>query len=278
MNTEKLIPIAKGIIKHVPGVKKILSKRTGGTSESRYCYSVWMRHLIHWNIFYDRIPENVVELGPGDSLGIGLASLLSGSKHLYSLDVIKYWDNKRNLKVFEELIVLFRSKANIPDNIEYPTINPKLDNCGFPSSILSDNLLNETLAENRLNAIRKEILDIDNPANLFIKYYIPWNSSDIIKPKSIDFNLMGVTQNWNGHWTFSDFEWKIVKGGKIFLINREPISKHIELLSKYGFNILINAPIKMENKLNRNQLSTKFKNLSEEDITTSGTYILSRKE
>jgi hypothetical protein len=69
-----------------------------------------------------------------------------------------------------------------------------------------------------------------------------------------------------------------VKGGKIFLINREPISKHIELLSKYGFNILINAPIKMENKLNRNQLSTKFKNLSEEDITTSGTYILSRKE
>ena len=314
MNIEKIKPISKGIILHIPGVRKILSKRTGGTSESRYCYSVWMRHLIHWNIFYDRIPEDVVELGPGDSLGIGLASLLSGSKQLYALDVVKYWDNKRNLEVFEELIVLFRSKANIPDSIEYPTIKPKLENYGFPSSILSDNLLNETLAENRLNAIRKEILDIDNPANSFIKYYIPWNGSDIIKPDSIDFiysqavlqhvedlentyrvmekwlkplglmshtidfKLMGVTQIWNGHWTFSDLEWKIVKGGKPFLINRQPFSEHMKLQSKYGFKILVNVPTKLENKLNRNQLSTEFKNISEEDITTSGTYILSKKE
>src|ERR1039457_4517717 len=95
---------------------------------------------------------------------------------------------------------------------------------------------------------------------------------------TIDFKLMGVTQIWNGHWTFSDLEWKIVKGGKPFLINRQPFSEHMKLQSKYGFKILVNVPTKLENKLNRNQLSTEFKNISEEDITTSGTYILSKKE
>ena len=314
MNKEKLAPIVKGLVKHIPGVKKFLSNRIGGTIESRYCYSVWMRHLHHWNIFNNGVPENVAELGPGDSLGIGLASLLCGTKHLYALDVVKYWDNKRNLEIFEELVALFRSRANIPDDIEYPLIKPKLESYNFPSGILSDNLLQETLAESRLNAIRKEIMDIDSPANSFIKYYIPWNGSGIIKPgcidfifsqsvlqhvedfenaysamkkwlkpsglmsHTIDFKSMGVTPSWNGYWMFSDFEWNIVKGGKVFLINRQPFSKHMELHSKYGFKILINVPTRSENKLNRNQLSGKFRNLSEEDITTSGTYIVSKSE
>ncbi len=314
MNGEKLKSIVVGIIKHIPGVKNILPRGTGGTIESRYCYSVWMRHLINWDNFNDGIPENVAELGPGDSLGIGLASLLSGSKHLYSLDVLKYWDNKRNLEIFEELIKLFKSKSDIPNEFEYPKVKPTLENYNFPSDIISDDLLNETLTEDRLNRIRKEIMDIDNPANSFIKCYIPWNESDIINADSIDFiysqavlqhvedlentysamkkwlkplglmshtidfKSMNVTKSWNGHWTFNDFEWKIVKGGKMFLINREPISKHIELLSKYGFKILTNSPTKTKNELNRDQFSNKFKNLSEEDITTSGTYILSKKE
>ncbi len=314
MNKEKLLPIMKGMIKHVPGIKKIMPKRTSGTIESRYCYSVWMRHLKNWSIFNDKIPENVAELGPGDSLGIGLTALLSGSKHLYVLDVVKYWDNKRNLVIFEELIELVRNKANIPDNNEYPKVKPKLENYRFPSNILSDSLLNETLAENRLNAIRKEILDIDNPKNSFIKYHIPWNGFNIInydsldfiysqavlehvedlentysamqkwlKPSglmshTIDFKSHGVTKSWNGHWTFSDFEWNIVKGGKIFLINRQPLSKHIELHSKYGFKILVNVPVTLVSNLKSNQISRKFKNLSAKDITTSGTYILSKKE
>jgi hypothetical protein len=94
---------------------------------------------------------------------------------------------------------------------------------------------------------------------------------------TIDFKSHGITKSWNGHWSFSDFEWGIVKGGKIFLINRQPFSKHIELHSKYGFKILLNSPKKLENKLKRQYLSRKFRFLSEEDITTSGVYILSQK-
>lgn len=301
------------MIKHIPGVKRILGYSTGGTIESSYCYSVWMRHLKNWNKFNDGVPENIAELGPGDSLGIGLAALLSGSKHLYALDVVKYWDNKRNLELFEELIELTRNKTSIPGDIEYPYVRPKLENYSFPSTILSDDLLDETLAEDRLNAIRKEIMDINNPENSYINYQIPWNDSDIIKNDTVDFiysqavlehvedldntysamrkwlkpsGLMShtidfkshrITKSWNGHWTFSDFEWNIVKGGKPFLLNRYPYSKHIELHSKYEFEILVNVPVKLENKINTNQISSRFQDLSEEDITTSEVYILSKK-
>jgi hypothetical protein len=314
MIIEKLKPILAGIIKHIPGVKKILPKSISSALDSRYCYSVWMRHLINHNTFNNRIPANVLEFGPGDSLGTGLAALLSGSEHFYALDVVKYWDNNENLKIFEELIDLFKNKVNIPDNSEFPNLNPQIRNYSFPSNILSDSILNKTLDENRLNTIRKELLDIDNPLNSFIKYYIPWNSTDIIKAKSIDFiysqavlqhvedldnsfyamgkwlkpsglmshtvdfKSMGVTKSWNGHWAFNDLEWEIVRGGKPFLINRLPYSKYIELHSKYGFNILVNLPKKLKNRLNRDQLSSKFINLSEDDITTSGAYILSIKE
>ncbi len=315
MNREKLKPIVTGIIKHIPGIKRFLPTRTGGTIESRYCYSVWLRHLINWNTYYrNRLPESVAELGPGDSLGVGLCSLLTGSKSLYSLDMIKYWDTKRNLKIFNELITLLKNKTNIPDNLEYPKIKPILKSYKFPSNILSDELLSKTLDDNRLNNIKNELNDIDNPNNTFLKYYIPWNQSGIIrdysidlifsqtvlqhvedlehtyksmrnwiKPKglmshTIDFKSMGCTKSWDGHRAFSDVEWKIVKGGKLFLINREPISKHIELLTKFGFKILTKIPNKIKNQLNRNQYSNRFKYLSDDDLITSGVYILAIKE
>jgi len=310
----KLIPIAKGIVKHIPGVKKLYHKTTGGTIESRYCYSVWMRHLKNWNTVYSEIPEIIAELGPGDSLGIGLAALLSGSKQIHVLDVVKYWDTKRNLQIFDELIDLYRNKTSIPNNEEYPKVRPELDNYSFPSDIISDGMLNASLSEKRLYNIRKEILNIDNPQNSFIKYKIPWhniiiidnNSVDFIysqavlehvedlentysamrkwlKPSglmshTVDFKSHGVSKSWNGHWTYSDFEWKIVKGGQSFLINRYPLSKHLELNSKYGFKILVKSLVKRGNKLGRSQLSKEFVNLSEEDITTSGAYILSIKK
>jgi hypothetical protein len=314
MHPEKIKPIVKGLIKHIPGAHEFLHKKTGGSIQSRYCYTVWMRHLANWSLFKDGIPEVVAELGPGDSLGTGLAALLSGCKHLYALDVVKYWNNDRNIKMFDELIELFKKKAYLPDNTEYPQVIPSLDNYNFPSHILPDKLLKETLAEDRLNAIRNELATIDNPNNTYIKYKIPWNDSNVIntnsvdflysqavlehvedlettysamqkwiKPSglishSIDFRSHGLTKSWNGHWTFNNFEWRIVKAGKIFLLNRQPLSKHVELTLKNGFKILKKSVVKMENKLKPNRFSNEFKKMSEEDVTSSVAYILSIKE
>jgi hypothetical protein len=68
----------------------------------------------------------------------------------------------------------------------------------------------------------------------------------------IDFKSHGATKNWNGHWTFSDFEWKIIKGRKKFYINRYPYSKHIEMHKKYNFKVININLYKKDSFLKRN--------------------------
>ena len=302
------------MILHLPAVKSLLTKRTGGSVHSRYCYSVWLRHLINWYSIRKNIPEKVAELGPGDSLGASLAALLSGCQSAVALEVDKYGNVEKNLTIFEELVELFKNKTPIPDQNEYPRVIPFLEQYDFPAHIISDEILAKTLSEERLNTIRREIKDVYNPNNTLIKYHIPWNDDKIVdaetidfvysqavmehvedvkgtyeavykwlKPggltsHSIDFKSHNITKSWNGYRTFSELEWKIVKGGRLFLINRVPYSTHIELQKKLNLKILKSIPYKKENEIPHEQFSEKFKQLSEEDMTTSEAYILSIKE
>lgn len=312
MNTEKLVLLAKGTIKHIPG---FLAKPagTGGTSESRYCYSVWLRHLLNWSHVHPGLPDTVAELGPGDSLGIGLAALLSGINRLYALDVIKYWDNEVNLRIFDELTELFRNRENIPGSDEYPRIRPVPASFDFPSHVLTETILGKSLSKDRIENIRRELLDINNPANRYITYKIPWHDINAIESESVDFiysqavlecvnepdhtyNAMNkwlkhgglmshtidlkshITKEWNGHWIFSDIQWDIVKGRSTYLFNRLPASEHSKLHSEHGFRIIISEAVTIANKLTRNDLNKKFRNLTDIDLTTSGLYILSQKE
>src|SRR4030042_6479377 len=119
--------IIRGVLTYVPELDKILPNRTGGTNSARYCYSAWLRHLVLaqkaslWNW-----PKVVAELGPGDSLGIGLAALLSGAQKYYAFDVVEYADTAVNLDILDELIELFTNREPIPDQNEFPLLQPKL--------------------------------------------------------------------------------------------------------------------------------------------------------
>ncbi|MEN8122142.1 MAG: methyltransferase domain-containing protein [Bacteroidota bacterium] len=316
MNTEKILPIAKGFLKHIPGIEKMRVKKTGGTINSRYCYSIWLRHLIHAikGFHLKSIPVTVAELGPGDSIGIGLAALLTGVENYYALDVYKYWDAKRNLTIFDELFRFIKAREKIPDNKEFPNAKPLLDSYEFPSKILSDKQLKKSLDPKRINEIKKEIAVLDNSSkNKYINYFIPWDGANIIKKGSvdfiysqavlehvedlksayqamhswlkqsgimshqIDFKSHGITKSWNGHWIYSDFEWKLVKAKKEFLINRAPLTRHIKLHDLFNFNILKKVIFSKKSLLKKQQLAKKFRTLCETDITTSGAYILSTK-
>ena len=80
----------------------------------------------------------VVELGPGDSLGTGLAALLSGAYRYIAVDVVRHANSQQNMKVFEELVSLFANRAPIPSNKEFPEVKPHIDDLRFPASILDD--------------------------------------------------------------------------------------------------------------------------------------------
>jgi len=306
----RLRPLAFGLASYVPGVTRVFRRGTGGTSSARYCYSVWMRHLISAHACKQtRLPETVAELGPGDSLGVGLAALLTGANHYYALDFIKYADNLENLGVFDELLALFSKRTAIPDDQEFPLIIPRLNSYDFPSYILGDELLKISLASKRVQNIRAAISG-QGDASTTITYMAPWLDADIVKKHSvdmifsqavlehidgirlayeamrqwlhptgcmthsIDFKSHGLTKDWNGHWTQSDIAWKLLRGRRPYMINREPHSVHVQMLRDSGFDILCDERYELPSRIADSMVASRFCNMSSEDFHTSDAFIV----
>lgn len=266
--------ILSGLLSYVPVLRRrILRHRTGGTGSARYCYSVWLRHLVwaHRNGL-NAAPVTVAELGPGDSLGIGLAALLSGAERYWAFDVVRYADTGENLGVFNELVDLFCARADIPGPDEFPMLLPLLDDYRFPSDLLTDERLDAALADMRLDRIRRSIVTADGSADSMIEYRVPW--SDAIAPGTvdmiysqavlehiddlagayramhqwlaeggfvshqIDLKCHGIGDRWNSHWTYSDLVWRLIRGNRAYLLNRQPCSVHLEHMRQVGLDLV----------------------------------------
>ncbi len=297
-----------GIATNIPGVYDYFSG-TGGTDSARYCYSVWLRHLVMAEKKgLNTYPKVVAELGPGDSLGIGLAALISGCDKYYAFDVVKHANVERNLRVFDELVTLFQNREQIPGENEFPKVKPYLDDYRFPETILYEKRLKSALESSRLTKIRDSIANLQHN-NTSIKYVVPWYDPNVIEKESvemiysqavlehvddltntykamhswlkpngyishtIDFKSHGTASEWNGHWTYSDFMWKIIRGKRPYLLNREPHSTHIEILDKEGFEILADVIVETKSNLKKENLNPKFKDISDDDLITSGAFI-----
>ena len=113
---------------------------------------MWLRHLVlaARTANLTSMPRVVAELGPGDSIGIGLAALLSGAEKYYALDLVRYSNLERNLEIFDALLSMFHSQMPIPDESEFPFIYPKLACYGFPEELLPKRRLLESLAAERI--------------------------------------------------------------------------------------------------------------------------------
>lgn len=305
-------PLLKGIATYIPGLFKLASKGTGGTITARYCYSVWLRHLtMAYKNGLSTQPDAIAELGPGDSLGIGLAALISGANNYYAFDIVEYASNKRNIEIFDELINLFKKREKIPDETEFPRVKPYLESYEFPNHILTDERLNEALKQDRIESIRNALLNLGsgNRNNIQISYFVPWYDSKVIKEESIDmiysqavmehvddlaytyeilyrwlkpggfmsheidFKSHGTAKEWNGHWAYSDFVWRLIKGKRHYLLNRQPHSAHISLLQKFGFEVVCDMKTKDTSEIERKHLASRFKNMSDDDLITSTAFI-----
>lgn len=109
MNLRKL---TRGIISYIPVLKSIIpSTGTGGSNDAEYCLNTYSKHkdiLINNGC---KNPFNTIgEIGPGDSVGIGLCALLDGARLYYGLDAIRHTNIHANIQILEELIDLFKIK------------------------------------------------------------------------------------------------------------------------------------------------------------------------
>jgi hypothetical protein len=311
----KFKPLAVGLATRIPGLAGIVRRKnhTGGTDSARYCYSVWLRHLVmaNRNHLCMGVPRRVAELGPGDSIGTGLAALLCGAESYTGFDLVPFSNLTRNLSVFDGLVKLIRDREAIPGPEEFPEVLPQIDSYEFPNDILTETVVCRALEEERIARIRRSIEEPAAPRSL-IHYAAPWDQAGVVQTASvdmifsqavlehvdaladtykamhawlapggfvshqIDFRCHGLTEQWNGHWTESDFAWSLLRGAAPFLINRQPHSEHLKLLRAAQFQIGCDDVVTLPSQLAAKQLARRFAHLSSEDLTISSAFIQAR--
>jgi hypothetical protein len=302
--------ILGGIKSYLP-INVVSYKGTGGSVTARYCYSVWLRHLSIISQYIPRFePGYVVELGPGDSIGLGLAALLSGADRYTGLDVLEHATSEVNRGVLDELVALFRANEPIPAQTEFPELLPSLDNYSYPTGLFNEPRLQSHLSDEYVELLQHAILDRNNTAQ--IDYQCPWtdvsvpeSSADMVitqvalqdmersdlrynlncmskwlKPggvmsHQIDFSCPGG-DIWNHHWSSSAFAWKIVLGNRPYYVNRVPLSEYLNLLQAAGMDVIGVAPV-FSDGLPRSKVTDSFKHLPDSDYHTRAALIVAVK-
>jgi hypothetical protein len=308
----KPIALAKGLATFVPGVLRFACGRSFGTDSPRYCYAVWLRHLKA--IAACGLParfDTIAELGPGDSLGIGLAAMLTSARRYYAFDAVPHARTALNLTTLDRLVELVGRREAVPGEDEFPEIWPPVDSLEFPSDFLDERHLAAATAQPRVEAIRRA-LDGDRAGEVEIRYAAPWADAQIVENESldlafsqavlehvsdvdatyaalfrwlkpgavmshtIDFKCHGLTRDWYGHWTVPAYQWRLVLGRRPYLINRVPASGHFAALRRAGFEIVHAIPHHSA-PAPRERLARPFREMPDEDLRTSGVFVIARK-
>ena len=286
----------------------------GGAYDARYCYTVWMRHLYYLKQQgMTAIPSSVAELGPGGSLGVGLCAILSGVNFYYAYDVVKYANSAHNKAVFEELVKLFRNRESIPDNAEFPAVQPYIEKGISISTLLTDDLLDDSLSEERINLIRDCLDESTKKTSIGLSYVAPWIQmvgnipqveliisqavlehvdelesayevmgyackSGGFMSHSIDFGCHGTAPKQNGHWAYSKRKWNKMKGDNPYSLNRQPLSAHLRLSNKNGFNTLLVKRMPLEDGMPFSQIHRQFQGMTQDDFNTRGAFVVLQKQ
>jgi hypothetical protein len=307
-----------GMAGHLMKTYRALSRErrnTGGSTTAPYCYSVWLRHLSVLARFDASFrPATILEYGPGDSIGIGLAALICGAEVYYGLDAEKYASPGRDADIFEELVNLFQVRSPIPTS-GLSEVKPALPSYDFPSHILEDDRMHGLLDRERLSRIRSALRERGASHGGFaVQYIAPWDGTAPIPAGGVDLALSqavlehvedpaatyrsmgvwvrrggyvshqidlrshGTSFDWNGHWTYSERQWETVRNSKTYrFINREPASVHLALMRANGFEILSTIPVNLTDGIKRRHLAERWAGMSDEDFVCSGIHVLARR-
>ena len=305
----------KGMLTWVPGMQRAFFDPTtgGGASSAAYCYGVWMKHLVLLHrAGMTEIPRTVLELGPGESIGSGVATLLSGAERYVAIDAVAHMQAETNEAVLRDLVTLFRERAPRPV-AGWPAIDEYLDARLFPSHILDDARLAATLAPERIdriaNAVRAAAESDPDPMieyhtwsnlqpvadgaiDLLFSHVVMTQVTDLesvygrcgrwVKPggwmsHQLDLTSLGTAEEWNGHLAYSELEWKIIAGRRPYFVNREPLATHLSLMERNGFELVQVLRDGPGGGISRDELAPRWRGISDEDLATDTAFVIARK-
>jgi hypothetical protein len=308
-------PVLKGLATYIPGLYTVMSRRkTSSSGDAAYYYDLWIKHLtLLWASGMRAMPKSVAEFGPGQSLGLGIAALLSGVAHYYALDVVLYESPDKSLAMLDAMVAMFHRRAGL-SRIHTPSFDQHLDANRFPSHILTDERLAESLAPERIALIRAALMQrIDKDSDVSVQYIAPWNDNKAVTHNSIDVIVShtvmeyvsdledmyhtcaqwlcddgwmshqidltshDITQAWNGNWAYSNSLWKMAAGKRPYFLNRQPCSQHINAINQTGFDIRCAIQNQRTDGLARHQLSKTWQGLSDDDVQCAGLFVQAQK-
>lgn len=304
------VQMARGLLTCLPGVRRSWG-RTGGTDDAPYCYEVFLKHLtLCAEAGMGAVPRSVAEIGPGDSIGIGLAALVAGARRYSALDVVPYALAEHNARILEELIRFFQERRPNP-SWGWPNYDHLLDAGYFPSRILDEEALRRSLAPGRLDGIRAASQGATG-GSIRITYHCPWMSAETIEPESVDWiyshsvmehvdDVEGayaamhtwlkpggfmshqidlrsheLFPEWNGHWGVPRWRWRVIRGRRVYLINRLPVSAHARAIRRF-FDVRTELTQEEQGGLAERRLRAPFDHLEDRDRHTSGYFVVAVK-
>lgn len=309
-------PVLKGMATFIPGLYSIINRRKPvRAGDVEYYYDLWLKHLtLLWENGMRTMPKTLAEFGPGQSLGLGIAALLSGVAHYYALDVVLFESPDKTLSMLDAMIAMFHKRAGLTRQ-HTPSFDQYLDENRFPSHILTEERLKQSLAPERIEMIRAALMKRSaDQTHMSVQYVAPWNDTNIIPDGSvdviishtvleyvpdlpslyqtcskwlkpggwmshqIDFTSHDITHEWNGTWAYSNALWKLTIGKRPYFLNRQPCSRHLQFIEASGFEIRCAIRNNRDDGLRREMLAPEWRALSDEDVTCAGVLLQAQKK
>lgn len=307
--------LAKGLLTWIPGVQRGFFDQAAavGTDSARYCYGVWMKHLtLAWAHGMKRFPESVLELGPGASVGTGVAALLSGAERYVAIDAVPHMREEANAAVFRELVRLFQDRAPRPKE-GFPPFEQYLDARLFPGAILDEARLRAALEPGRLDRIEQAVAGVRRAGPEAMIRYCTWSNLTPIADASIDylfshvvinhvddldgiyshcgrwvrpggwmthqidFTCLNTAREWNGHLAYGELQWKLITGRRPYFVNRARPATHLELMGRHGFEVVHMIRGRKAGGITRARLAPRWRGISDDDLATQTAFVVARR-
>jgi len=279
----KIKKLIRGLLSYVPVARNIIPKKgTHGSDDPYYCLKTFELHEKLLKEAGCNFPmESVGELGPGDSMGVGITALLNGTKKYFGLDAIEHSNIKINIEIFQSLIKLYEDRNVIfPENLKKQIEN------SIVHLNATDSMLRYMVPwwKEKPNSNSMDVII----STAVLEHIVPLEESytrifDLLKPGGycshiIDYAAHEFSKNWYEHWYYSDLLWRILMDGRIYRINRMPHSFHIKSILNAGF-ILEKEIVDLNNVIaNINKINPTIRNhFNENDLAIQSAKIILKK-
>jgi hypothetical protein len=238
-------------------------------------------------------PKSVVELGPGDSLGVGCAALLSGADRYIGLDIVSRARPEHDVRVLDELVALFEQRPHDGSRtirIDRAWIELIRTALRERSHVFYDNVPVGYIAPWNERSVDRKSTDLvitqgvlhylahdDRGSKLAESFsaMAKWLRPGGVMSHEINFAFRGGAY-WNHHWRHSDAAWRVIQGVRPFFENRVSLSTYLSLCAQNGVDVV---SVKRVEKpaMPRELVAPRFRDLPEEDFRTASAHIVAIK-